>query len=91
MDRFARLVARLLHVPVSMVSLLEADRQVFPGMVGLAEPWAARRETPLSHSFCQHVVVDGEPLILSDTRTHPRTCATSPFPTSGSSRTPECR
>lgn len=77
MDRFARLVARLLRVPVSLVSLLETDRQVFPGMVGLAEPWAGRRETPLSHSFCQHVVIDGRPLIIQDTREHART-RTSP-------------
>ncbi|MEU2026769.1 SpoIIE family protein phosphatase [Streptomyces sp. NPDC016469] len=80
MDRFARLVTRVLRVPVSLVSLLEVDRQVFPGMVGLSGPWAARRETPLSHSFCQHVVADGEPLILSDTRTHPRTCASLAIP-----------
>lgn len=80
MDRFARLVARFLRVPVSLVSLLEADRQVFPGMVGLAEPWAGRRQTPLSHSFCQHVVVDGRPLILEDTRAHPRTCGSLAIP-----------
>ncbi|QFR97447.1 GAF domain-containing SpoIIE family protein phosphatase [Streptomyces tsukubensis] len=73
MDRFARLVARFLHVPVALVSLLEADRQVFPGMVGLDEPWAGWRQTPLSHSFCQHVVADGEPLVLTDSRRDPRT------------------
>ncbi|MCX4448159.1 GAF domain-containing SpoIIE family protein phosphatase [Streptomyces sp. NBC_01789] len=80
MDRFARLVTRLLRVPVSLVSLLEADRQVFPGMAGMSGFWAARRETPLSHSFCQHVVADGGPLILGDTRTHPRTCASLAIP-----------
>ncbi|MFJ8858561.1 GAF domain-containing SpoIIE family protein phosphatase [Streptomyces sp. NPDC102451] len=80
MDRFARLVARFLSVPVSLVSLLETDRQVFPGMVGLAEPWAARRETPLSHSFCQHVVIERRPLVLEDTRVHPRTCASLAIP-----------
>lgn len=80
MDRFARLVTRLLRVPVSLVSLLESDRQVFPGMVGLAEPWAGQRATPLSHSFCQHVVIDGRPLILRDTREHPRTCASLAIP-----------
>ncbi|MFD9287377.1 GAF domain-containing SpoIIE family protein phosphatase [Streptomyces sp. NPDC060030] len=80
MDRFARLVSRLLNVPVAMVSLLETDRQVFPGMVGLDEPWAARRETPLSHSFCQHVVIDGRPLILDDTRLNPHTCASLAIP-----------
>ncbi|WP_239486744.1 GAF domain-containing protein, partial [Streptomyces durocortorensis] len=80
MDRFARLVTRVLRVPVSLVSLLEADRQVFPGMVGLSGVWAARRETPLSHSFCQHVVADGKPLILSDTRSSPRTCDSLAIP-----------
>ncbi|SED16185.1 GAF domain-containing protein [Streptomyces sp. 2131.1] len=80
MDRFARLVSRLLRVPVSLVSLLEVDRQVFPGMIGLSGPWAARRETPLSHSFCQHVVADRKPLILSDTRAHPRTCTSFAIP-----------
>ncbi|MCX0244803.1 GAF domain-containing SpoIIE family protein phosphatase [Streptomyces drozdowiczii] len=80
MDRFARLVTRLLRVPVSLVSLLEPDRQVFPGMVGMSGHWAARRETPLSHSFCQHVVADGGPLVLNDTRVHPRTCASLAIP-----------
>ncbi|MFG2428968.1 GAF domain-containing SpoIIE family protein phosphatase [Streptomyces sp. NPDC048590] len=80
MDRFARLVSRFLRVPVSLVSLLETERQVFPGMIGLSEPWAGRRQTPLSHSFCQHVVVDGKPLILDDTRAYPRTCASLAIP-----------
>ena len=48
MERFARLVAGRLKVPVALVSLVEADRQVFPGMVGLAEPWAPRRQPPLA-------------------------------------------
>ena len=48
MERFARLVASMLGVPVALVSLVEAGRQVFPGLVGLAEPWATSRQTPLS-------------------------------------------
>lgn len=68
MDRFARLVTRTLAVPVALVSLVEADRQVFPGQVGLAEPWATTRQTPLSHSLCQHVIVSGSPLVLPDAR-----------------------
>ncbi len=74
MERFARLVAGRLRVPVALVSLVEADRQVFPGMVGLAEPWATRRQTPLSHSLCQHVVATGRPLVLADARSDDRTC-----------------
>ncbi|MEV0849970.1 SpoIIE family protein phosphatase [Streptomyces sp. NPDC049954] len=83
MDRFARLVARFVRTPVSLVSLLEADRQVFPGMFGLKEPWARRRETPLNLSFCQHVVASGEPLILNDTRKDPRSCASMAIPELG--------
>ncbi|WP_326951325.1 SpoIIE family protein phosphatase [Amycolatopsis sp. NBC_01307] len=69
MDRFAAMVRVQLRVPVALVSLVEPDRQVFPGMQGLPEPWATARHTPLSHSFCQHVVITGEPLVLTDART----------------------
>ncbi len=74
MERFARLVARMLSVPVALVSLVESDRQVFPGQVGLAEPWATTRQTPLSHSMCQHVTATGSPLVLADARQDKRTC-----------------
>ena len=65
-DRLARLVCRLLGVPAALVSLVEADRQFFKSAFGLPEPWATRRETPLSHSFCQHVVATSAPLVLDD-------------------------
>jgi serine phosphatase RsbU (regulator of sigma subunit) len=67
-DRYARLVRRSLRTPVALVSLVEAERQVFPGAVGLPEPWQTERGTPLSHSFCQHVVADRAPLVVSDAR-----------------------
>jgi hypothetical protein len=51
MERFARLVADTLGVPVALVSLVEADRQVFPGQVGLAEPWASGRQAPLATRY----------------------------------------
>lgn len=70
-DHYARLVRRLLGVPVGLVSLVEQDRQVFPGASGLAEPYATTRETPLTHSFCQYVVRDRRPLTIVDAREHP--------------------
>lgn len=69
-DRFTRLACELLHAPVSLVSLVDADRQFFKSHHGLAEPWATRRETPLTHSFCQHAVNSGEPLVVNDAREH---------------------
>jgi GAF domain len=71
LDRLARLAARILNAPVALVSLVDRDRQVFAGCIGLHEPWASRRETPLTHSLCQHVVASREPLVLSDVREHP--------------------
>jgi GAF domain-containing protein len=71
MERFAERVRDQLNVPVSLVSLVQADQQVFPGMCGLPDPWASRRATPLSHSFCQHVVTTGEPLVVADARLAP--------------------
>jgi serine phosphatase RsbU (regulator of sigma subunit) len=71
-DRFASMVRTVLGVPVALVSLVDADRQFFPGACGLGDPWAERRQTPLSHSFCRHVVEAGQPLIVTDARTDPR-------------------
>ena len=70
-DRLTRLATTILGVPVSLVSLVDGDRQFFKSAVGLPEPWASRRETPLSHSFCQHVVRDAMPLVVPDARLDP--------------------
>jgi GAF domain-containing protein len=71
-DRLTKVVARVLNAPVALVSLVDADKQVFAGCVGLPEPWATRRETPLTHSFCQHAVTTREPLVVTDARKDPR-------------------
>jgi GAF domain-containing protein len=68
-DRFARLVHATLGVPVALVSLVSSEGQVFPGALGLPEPWQSHRGTPLSHSYCQHVVASDQPLVVSDART----------------------
>jgi signal transduction histidine kinase len=70
-DRLTRLASYVLGVPVALVSLVADDRQFFKSCVGLPEPWASRRGTPLSHSFCQHAVAAAEPLIIEDARVHP--------------------
>jgi len=59
-----------MQVPVSLVSLVDTDRQFFKSQCGLPEPWASLRQTPLSHSFCQHVVASGEPLIVEEATRH---------------------
>ncbi len=71
-DRLTRLATAALGVPVSLVSLVDADRQFFLSQQGLGDPWAHARQTPLSHSFCQHAVATRRPLVISDARKDPR-------------------
>ena len=70
-DRFTSLATQAFGFPVALVSLVDGERQFFKSAVGLPEPWASRRETPLSHSFCQHVVSTGAPLVVPDASKHP--------------------
>jgi GAF domain-containing protein len=69
-DRHARLAAQVLNAPVALVSLVDSDRQFFKSCLGLPEPWASARESPLTHSFCQHAVATREPLVVDDAREH---------------------
>jgi PAS domain S-box-containing protein len=71
LDRLTRLAAGLLRAPVALVSLVDDHRQFFKSAVGLPEPWASRREAPLSHSLCQHVVAAAAPLRVDDAPQHP--------------------
>lgn len=67
-DRLTRLAVRLLRVPVSLLSLVDDQRQFFKSIYGLPEPWNSARGTPLTHSFCKHVVNSGGPLIVHDAK-----------------------
>lgn len=71
-DELAELARQTLPVPVVLLSLVDDHRQFFKAAPALPEPWASRRETGLSHSFCQLVVTTAEPLVISDARTDPR-------------------
>lgn len=70
-DRLARVLAERLAVPRAMVVLVSKGGQVFPGAVGLPEPWNTRRSMPLSHSFSQVVVTSGDVLLVPDARQDP--------------------
>lgn len=70
-DRFTKLASKILNCPVAMVSLVDKDRQFFKSSIGLLEPWASKQGTPLSHSFCQHVVAESRPLVVVDATQHP--------------------
>lgn len=69
-DRFTQVASDIIDAPVSLVSMVAANYQFFKSQVGLPDPWASDRRTPLSHSFCQHVVHRNEPLVIKDAREH---------------------
>ncbi|MDQ3701397.1 MAG: GAF domain-containing protein, partial [Chloroflexota bacterium] len=71
-DRLTRLATKVVGAPVALVSLVEVDRQFFKSQVGLEEPWASRRESPMSHSFCRFAVASGAPFVVEDARSHPQ-------------------
>jgi signal transduction histidine kinase/ActR/RegA family two-component response regulator len=71
-DRVSSLASRLLNAPVALLSLVDDRRQFFKSALGLTGQAAADRETALSHSFCQHVVTSGAPLVVDDALQHPK-------------------
>ena len=70
-DRLTRLAARLLNVPVALVSLVDEQRQFFKSQSGLSEPWATRAADAALALFLPACCYDsGEPLIVNDARQH---------------------
>ena len=67
-DRLTRMTVRVLGVPTALISLVDRDRQFLLSAHGLAQPWADRRQTPLTHTFCRTVVERGMPLAIADAR-----------------------
>ena len=72
LETLAQLCAKMLGIPVALISLVDPEKQFFAASCGLPEPWASERQTRLSHSFCQHVVVSRQPFVVSDARQHPQ-------------------
>lgn len=66
-DRVTKLVADLFDVPITLVSLVGDCRQWFKSAHGLDVP-----ETNRGVSFCDHVVMGEEPIVVTDARTDPR-------------------
>ncbi len=73
-DRLTCLAAQTLNAPIALITLVDADRQFFKSQIGLPAPWNHMRETPLSHSFCKHVVITNEPVIIPDARLDSEFC-----------------
>ncbi|CAO3401925.1 sensor domain-containing phosphodiesterase [Azospirillum sp. 11R-A] len=62
-DQITRLAAKLLKVPVALISLVDRDRQWFKSRVGLPV-----QETPREHAFCAHALDSDALLVVGDAR-----------------------
>ncbi|GMT98606.1 GAF domain-containing sensor histidine kinase [Corallococcus caeni] len=64
-DRLARLAAQLLNVPLTIMSLVDADRQFFKADFGLPSPFRETRTLPIDASLCRYTL-EGDPIISSN-------------------------
>lgn len=71
-DDIVQLAAQLCGTPISLVSLVETDRQWFKARVGLEQ-----RETPIDQSVCRLGLDSADLLIIPDLMADPRTAGNS--------------
>ncbi|GGY43092.1 putative bifunctional diguanylate cyclase/phosphodiesterase [Pseudoduganella albidiflava] len=69
-DRVTRMACAVLGVPVSLISLVDKDRQWFKSSSGLDA-----RETGRDVSFCGHAILSDAPFIVDDTSADARFAA----------------
>ncbi|WNG59186.1 GAF domain-containing sensor histidine kinase [Archangium gephyra] len=69
-DRLARLAAEILNVPLTIVSLVDADKQFFKADFGLPSPFRETRELPIDASLCRYTL-EGVPIISSNALADP--------------------
>jgi diguanylate cyclase (GGDEF)-like protein len=71
LDRLCRLAARVLEVPMALVTMVDGAKMVILGQSGLEGELAVERELPLSRTFCQHAVSMRRKLVIPDARLDP--------------------
>src|SRR5579859_3366293 len=66
-DRFTRIAARMLGVPIALVSLVDEARQWFKSHHGIDAT-----ETPRDWAFCAYAIQDDKILVVDDATKDPR-------------------
>ena len=60
-DRITQITARVLRVPIALVSLVDAEQQWFKSCVGIDTA-----VTPRAFAFCAHAISQSEPMLVPD-------------------------
>ncbi len=71
LDRLTALVTALLDVPMSFLTLVTPESEIFVSVAGIDRAWQARGPVPVTDSFCQRAVRSGGPFVIGDARTDP--------------------
>lgn len=71
-DRLCRMAATHFGVPTVLVSLVEKDRQWFPGRVGFEA-----NQTPIEQSFCRYTIRNAGIMVVNDAHLDPRFAKTA--------------
>ena len=66
-DRVVALASKLMEIPVSLISLIDRDRQWFKAKLGIEA-----EETPRSWAFCDHAIRDDGLLVVEDAQADAR-------------------
>lgn len=68
-DRLTKLAAKILRVPLSIISLVDRDRHYFKSDYGLTTPYDKIRQIPIDGSICRYTLA-GESIIADDAKNH---------------------
>lgn len=66
-DRLTRIATRMFNVPISLVTLVDSNRQWFKSCMGLQV-----KETPRDISFCGHAILGNGAFVINDASKDPR-------------------
>jgi signal transduction histidine kinase len=69
-DRLAQLAAKIVKAPLTIVSLVGADKQYFVADYSLPSPFKESRELPIDSSICRYTL-EGESIISSNALNDP--------------------
>jgi predicted PurR-regulated permease PerM len=65
-DRITAKLARVLEVPIALITFMDRDRQFFKSHTGLPVDLARIRQSPRNVAICGHVVAKNEVMVIED-------------------------